>query len=248
MSKQCCFICNETKQGGKMVRASKRTFTHRPPDRYICRLCFSQFDGKGKWYMKTQWFTIPYRWNKEMYEAYKPFYEGIGRENYIESRVWKQLGYTYDKICVPYDKTTTAGWGIKLDAHYHHRYELHDEWKEQYEEFKKKDYGQDYYYMRLGYEQANQYFYFVWPQHCRPMQDMYYVGEFFVHEHYGGAEEGGWWYSSDELTHWTTFPTRKSAEAWVEGRNKYLKFTNPNRFARTMVLPMEIPFERPFYE
>lgn len=247
MSKQLCTFCNESKQGGKMIRPYKRTFTHRPPDKYVCRACFSAYDSKGKWYQKTQWFTIPYKWNKDLYEQYKPFYEGVSRENYIESRVWAQLGYTYEKVCVSYD-STTGPLGVFLPANYHHRYELDDEWKEQYAEFKKKDYGQDYYYMRLGHEQANHYFFFISPKSCRPMQDMYYVGEFFTHEHYGGPEEGGWWYSSDELTHWTTFPTRKAAEAWVEGRNKYLKFTNPNRYARTMVLPMEIPFERPFYE
>ena len=244
-----CFCCNETKQGGKMIRPYKRTFSHRKPDKYICRLCFSRFDAKGAWHQKTQWFTIPYKWNQHLYDQYVNFYEGIQRENHIESKVWEKLGYTYDKICVDSDGITSPLGGVHLEAGYHHRFELHDEWKEQYEEFKKKDFGQDYYYMKLGFEQGGRdYNFYVWPKSCRPMQDMYYVGEFYVNEHYGGAEEGGWWYSSEELTHWTTFPTRKSAEDYVQGRNKYLNWTNPNRFACTMVLPMQRPFERPFYE
>jgi hypothetical protein len=249
MSKKLCFCCNDTKQGGKMIRPHKRTFSHRRPDKYICRLCFSQFDSKGAWHQKTQWFTIPYKWNQHLYDQYVNFYEGIQRENHIESKVWEKLGYTYDKICVDYDGITSPLGGVSLHAGYWHRFELHDEWKEQYAEFKKREYGQDYYYMKLGFEQGGRdYNFYVWPKSCRPMQDMYYVGEFYTNERYGGPEEGGWWYSYEELTHWTTFPTRKSAEAYVEGRNRYLKHTNPNRFARTMVLPMERPFERPFYE
>ena len=231
-----------------MIKAANRTFTHRPPDKYICKLCFSAYDSKGKWYQAKEWFTIPYKWNIDLYHQYQFFYEGVGYENFIASRVWKKLGYKYDKVKPDYDSTTTAGWGLPLYADYYVRYELHDEFKEQLEEVRSKDYGRHYYNLEEEARMKYQYHFFHHPKHYRPMQDMYYVGEFFVHEHYGGPEEGGWWYSTNELTHWTTFPNIKAAEDWCKGRNKYLKHTNPDRFAKTMILPMTPPVERPMYE
>jgi hypothetical protein len=68
-------------------------------------------------------------------------------------------------------------------------------------------------------------------------------------QHFGGPEEGGWWYSRDSLEGSIPFPTKEDAEKWLEEAKRQVEKQNeidaPKRHRAMANLPDE---ENAYYD
>lgn len=81
-----------------------------------------------------------------------------------------------------------------------------------------------------------------------------YIGYFRHDSHYGGAEEGGWWYGTDTLTSWTSeVCTYDMAEALAHAMTEQLlakrkKGWSGGSYSVIDTIPHQVDQRRPHYE
>jgi hypothetical protein len=166
-----------------------------------------------------------------------------------------KIGWTYHKLVKPKNTRNTLRTAEERSSDWKAEFnELGDEHKmngweksrqsQMVEDFNKndprKDGGQWTWSMVLEWEISIKYHYFCENQQITEYEileeDWLRDGPFFVVEyessqHYGGPEEGGWWYHSARMNRWTMLGNHAAAEALVDILNKKsVETVNPDAY------------------
>ena len=76
-----------------------------------------------------------------------------------------------------------------------------------------------------------------------------YIGYYRHDSHCGGPEEGGWWYSTDTLTSWTSeVCTFDMADQLAQAMTEKLKSTHRGSYSVIDTIPHQVDQQRPRYE